>query len=60
MALRWGCRAVDVRTGEELEQELKTALSAETTTVIVVRTQPRKRCCNSIAATAMSLKQHAT
>ena len=37
-----GCRAVDVETTEELEQEFKTALSADTTTVIVVRTQPQK------------------
>jgi benzoylformate decarboxylase len=38
----FGCRAVDVETTEELEQEFKTALSARTTTVIVVRTQPQK------------------
>ena len=37
----WGCRAVDVETPGELEQEFKTALSAGTTTVIVVRTQPQ-------------------
>jgi benzoylformate decarboxylase len=38
----FGCRAVDVETTEELEQEFKTALSAGTTTVIVVRTQPQQ------------------
>jgi benzoylformate decarboxylase len=42
LARGWGCRAVDVETTEELEQEFKTALSAEGTTVIVVRTQPQK------------------
>ena len=42
MARGWGCRAVDVETTEELEQEFKTALGADTTTVIVVRTQPQK------------------
>ena len=42
LARGWGCRAVDVGTTQELEQEFKTALSAETTTVIVVRTQPQK------------------
>jgi hypothetical protein len=42
MARGWGRRAVDVATTEELEQEFKTALSADTTTVIVVRTQPQK------------------
>jgi len=42
LARGWGCRAVDVETTEELEQEFKTALSADTTTVIVVRTQPQK------------------
>src|SRR3984885_14220178 len=41
LARGWGCRAVDVATAEELEHELKTALSAATTTVIVVRTQPQ-------------------
>jgi thiamine pyrophosphate-dependent acetolactate synthase large subunit-like protein len=34
------CRAVDVETTHELEQESKTALGAEGPTVIVVRTQP--------------------
>jgi benzoylformate decarboxylase len=38
----FGCRAVDVATAEELEREFKTALSADTTTVIVVPTQPQK------------------
>ena len=42
LARGWGCRAVDVETTEELEQEFKTALSADTTTVIVVRTQPQQ------------------
>ena len=42
MARGFGCRAVDVETTEELEREFKTALSADTTTVIVVRTQPQK------------------
>jgi benzoylformate decarboxylase len=42
MARGSGCRAVDVATAEELEQEFKTALSADTTTVIVVPTQPQK------------------
>ena len=42
LARGWGCRAVDVETTEDLEQEFKTALGAGTTTVIVVRTQPQK------------------
>src|SRR6478609_8545541 len=42
LARGWGCRAVDVETTEDLEQEFKTALDADTTTVIVVRTQPQK------------------
>jgi benzoylformate decarboxylase len=42
MARGFGCRAVDVATAEELEQEFKTALGADTTTVIVVRTQPQR------------------
>jgi benzoylformate decarboxylase len=42
LARGWGCRAVDVETTEELEQEFKTALGADTTTVIVVRTQPQQ------------------
>ena len=36
-----GCRAVDVQTTDELEQEFKAALGADTPTVIVVRTQPQ-------------------
>jgi benzoylformate decarboxylase len=42
LARGWGCRAVDVETTHELEQEFKTALGAEGPTVIVVRTQPQK------------------
>ena len=42
LARGWGCRAVDVETTGELEQEFKTALDADTTTVIVVRTQPQQ------------------
>ena len=42
LARGWGCRAVDVETTQELEQEFKTALSADTTSVIVVRTQPQQ------------------
>jgi thiamine pyrophosphate-dependent acetolactate synthase large subunit-like protein len=42
VARGFGCRAVDVVTTEELEQEFKAALSAGTTTVIVVPTQPQK------------------
>jgi benzoylformate decarboxylase len=42
LARGFGCRAVDVATAEELGQEFKTALGADTTTVIVVRTQPQK------------------
>ena len=42
MARGCGCRAADVQTTEDLEQEFKTALGADTTTVIVVRTQPQK------------------
>ena len=42
VARGFGCHGVDVQTTEELEQEFKAALSAETTTVIVVRTQPQK------------------
>ena len=41
VARGFGCRAADVATTEELEQEFKTALGADTTTVIVVRTQPQ-------------------
>jgi benzoylformate decarboxylase len=42
LARGWGCQAVDVATTDELEQEFKAALSADTPTVIVVRTQPQK------------------
>jgi benzoylformate decarboxylase len=42
VARGFGCRAADVGTTEELERELKTALSADTTTVIVVPTQPQE------------------
>ena len=42
LARGWGCRAVDVETTQDLEQKFKTALNADTTTVIVVRTQPQK------------------
>ena len=38
----FGCRVADVGTAEGLEREFKTALSADTTTVIVVPTQPQK------------------
>jgi benzoylformate decarboxylase len=36
------CLAADVATTEDLEREFTAALSAGTTTVIVVSTQPRK------------------
>ncbi len=42
VARGFGCRAADVATADELEQEFKTALSADTTTVIVVRTQSQE------------------
>ncbi|MFD3456615.1 benzoylformate decarboxylase [Streptomyces sp. NPDC058691] len=42
LARGFGCRAVDVETTDELEGEFKAALSAGTTTVIVVPTQPQK------------------
>jgi benzoylformate decarboxylase len=42
VARGFGCRAVDVDTSQELEQVFKTALTADTTTVIVVATQPQK------------------
>jgi benzoylformate decarboxylase len=42
VARGFGCRAVDVETTEDLEREFKAALSADTTTVIVVPTQPQK------------------
>jgi benzoylformate decarboxylase len=42
VARGFGCRAADVTTAEDLEQEFKTAVSASTPTVIVVRTQPQE------------------
>jgi benzoylformate decarboxylase len=42
LARGFGCRAVDVQTTGELAEEFKTALAADTPTVIVVRTQPQK------------------
>jgi benzoylformate decarboxylase len=42
LARGWGCHAVDVATTDELEQEFKAALAADSTTVIVVRTQPQQ------------------
>ncbi|MDX2645089.1 benzoylformate decarboxylase [Streptomyces sp. PA03-1a] len=42
VARGFGCRAVDVDTTEDLEREFKAALSAATTTVIVVPTRPQK------------------
>lgn len=42
VARGFGCRAVDVETVEDLEREFKVALTAGTTTVIVVPTQPQK------------------
>jgi benzoylformate decarboxylase len=42
LARGFGCRAADVTTGDELEQQLKTALTADGPTVIVVRTQPQR------------------
>ncbi|MER5683046.1 thiamine pyrophosphate-dependent enzyme [Streptomyces sp. NPDC002205] len=42
VARGFGCRAVDVETTEDLEREFKAALSADTTMVMVVPTQPRK------------------
>ena len=42
VARGFGCHAVDVGTADELEHEFKTALSADTATVIVVSTQPQK------------------
>ena len=38
----FGCRAADVTTVDELEREFTTALTAETTTVIVVHTEAQK------------------
>jgi benzoylformate decarboxylase len=42
LARGFGCRAVDVQTADQLEQELKTALGADGPTVITVRTQPQQ------------------
>jgi benzoylformate decarboxylase len=42
VARGFGCHAVDVDTTEDLQREFKAALAADTTTVIVVRTQPQK------------------
>ncbi|MFD7496718.1 benzoylformate decarboxylase [Streptomyces sp. NPDC059832] len=42
VARGFGCRGVDVETTEDLEREFKAALTAGTTTVIVVPTQPQK------------------
>lgn len=42
VARGFGCRAVGVETTEDLEREFKSALTANTTTVIVVQTQPQK------------------
>ncbi|MFE4398113.1 benzoylformate decarboxylase [Streptomyces sp. CB02056] len=41
LARGFGCHAVDVETTEDLEREFTTALTADTTTVIVVPTQPQ-------------------
>lgn len=42
LARGYGCRAVDVDTTEDLEREFTRALTAGTTTVIVIPTQPQK------------------
>lgn len=42
LARGFGCRAVDVKTVEDLEREFDAALAAETATVIVVPTQPQQ------------------
>ncbi|WP_206305418.1 thiamine pyrophosphate-dependent enzyme [Actinacidiphila soli] len=42
VARGFGCRAVDVETTEDLEREFRATLAADTTTVIVVPTQPQK------------------
>ncbi|MGW7424674.1 benzoylformate decarboxylase [Streptomyces sp. NPDC054813] len=42
VARGFGCHAVDVETTEDLQREFKAALTADTTTVIVVATQPQK------------------
>jgi benzoylformate decarboxylase len=42
IARGFGCRAVDAATAEDLEREFTVALSADTTTVIVIPTQPQQ------------------
>ena len=42
IARGFGCRAVDVGTTADLQREFKAALAADTTTVIVVATQPQR------------------
>ncbi|WBB59698.1 benzoylformate decarboxylase [Streptomyces sp. WMMC500] len=42
VARGFGCRAVEVKTTEDLEREFMTALTADAPTVIVVETQPQK------------------
>jgi benzoylformate decarboxylase len=42
VARGFGCRAVDVNTARELEREFTAGLSADTPTVIVMRTQPQQ------------------
>ncbi|MFI5775528.1 benzoylformate decarboxylase [Nocardia sp. NPDC051570] len=42
VARGFGCRAVDVKTTEDLEREFRSALTAGVPTVIVVPTQPQK------------------
>ncbi|MER8087328.1 benzoylformate decarboxylase [Streptomyces sp. NPDC058316] len=42
LARGFGCRAVDVDTTKDLEREFTQALTADTTTVVVVSTQPQK------------------
>ncbi|MFI9756585.1 benzoylformate decarboxylase [Streptomyces sp. NPDC051963] len=42
VARGYGCRTAEVETAEDLEKEFTAALNAETTTVIVVSTQPQK------------------
>ncbi|WP_405164581.1 benzoylformate decarboxylase [Nocardia sp. NBC_01499] len=42
IARGFGCRAVDVKTTEDLEREFQAALAAGTTTVIVVPTEPQQ------------------
>ena len=42
VARGFGCHAVDVDTTEDLQREFKSALTADSTSVIVVRTQPQQ------------------